>query len=157
MNTGNENRKLFLMDGTGIKELRMYLVVTVLALGLAASASAEIATGNYAGDGTPSRFIGNVGFQPDVVIIKGDTGQASVCRTVTMPMGLAKSLSEDTPLAAAQVLSFGADGFTVGGDPGVNAAGVAYEWVAFRAPAGEMVAGSYLGDGQDDRQISLRT
>jgi uncharacterized repeat protein (TIGR01451 family) len=154
MNKGNENRKLLLMDGTGIKELKTYLVVTVLALGLAASASAEIATGNYTGDGTPSRFIDNVGFQPDVIIIKGDTGQAAVCRTATMPLGLAKSLSDDAPLAAAQVLSFGAGGFTVGDDPGVNAAGVAYEWVAFRAPPGELVLGSYLGDGQDDRQIS---
>ena len=60
------------------------LVLSVgLWLSLAAPSEADIRTGHYEGNGT-SLSVTGVGFQPDVVIIKGDTTERAVARTSTM-------------------------------------------------------------------------
>jgi hypothetical protein len=46
------------------------------------------------------------------------------------------------------------DGFTVGSNTSVNESGQTIHWAAFRAPAGQMAVGTYVGDGSNNRTIS---
>jgi len=115
---------------------------------------AQIITGTYLGDGLDNRAITGVGFQPDVVIIKGNDTQQAVCRTSTMTGDNSKSMgSPGLPLAADQIQSLDANGFAIGTNVQVNSPGINYYWVAFKAQAGFLTVGSYVGDGADDRSI----
>ena len=51
------------------------------------------------------------------------------------------------------IQTFNADGFQVGSDARVNTSGSAYHYVAWKATAGTMKAGSYAGNGADNRDI----
>ena len=134
------------------------LVATMLAVSLPQPVRAQaglmrMITGSYTGDGTDDRAISGLGFQPDVVFIKGDLGQVGVFRTSTMGDGYSKA-SGGTALFTDRIKSFGADGFTIGTDVDVNKAATSYYWAAFKTYAGEMTVSSYTGDGIDDRSIS---
>ena len=52
------------------------------------------------------------------------------------------------------IQAFNADGFQVGSDARVNTSGSAYHYVAWKATAGTMKAGSYAGNGADNRDIT---
>ena len=56
----------------------------------------QMATGVYTGDANDNRQITDPGFQPDVVIVKGDTGEAPTMRTSTMTGDSSKALSGHT-------------------------------------------------------------
>jgi hypothetical protein len=115
----------------------------------------QFASGSYVGNGADGRSITGVGFQPDAVIIKGDTAQFAVMRTATMPADSSKELAEPAVLQANRIESLDADGFTVGSDARVNAAGINYFWMAFRdTGAGDFKAGSYAGTGLANRSIT---
>jgi uncharacterized repeat protein (TIGR01451 family) len=114
----------------------------------------RIVTGRYTGDGTGSRTIGGVGFQPDLLIIKGEGATATVVRMKGMPDDRAKPLGEATALVSGRVTCFTPDGFVLGGDASVNAAGTNYYWTAYLEMAGEMKVGSYVGDAVDNRNIT---
>jgi len=132
------------------------LMLVVVSLPQPAHAQAGqmlMSTGSYTGDGTDDRAITGVGFQPDVVFIKGDLLQIGVFRTSTMGDGYSKATGA-TALFTDRIKSFGSDGFTIGTDVDVNKADTTYYWAAFKAAAGEMKVSSYAGDGNDDRSIS---
>ncbi|MDH3197154.1 MAG: DNRLRE domain-containing protein, partial [Candidatus Krumholzibacteria bacterium] len=112
----------------------------------------QVATGWYNGTGV-NRAIAGAGFQPDVVIVKGTNGLTSVIKTATLPGNLSKPLGNATAVYSGRILSLDADGFTVGTAAEVNWSSVRYDWVALRAAPGELVVGSYPGDGADDRPI----
>ena len=57
----------------------------------------RVVTGSYVGDGLPNRVITGAGFQPDLVIIKGDSGEEAVARTETMSPVKAKGLGSSAP------------------------------------------------------------
>ncbi len=99
----------------------------------AVSARAEVKSGTYTGNGAASRQITNLGFRPEVVIIKGNNAQSAVIRTSTLPAGMSKQLAQDQPLLANRIRNFTATGFEIGADADVNASGVEYAWVAFSA------------------------
>ena len=92
----------------------------------------QFASGSYTGNGVDNRVITPVGFQPDVVIIKGSGAQLAVMRTATMVGDASKELSAATALQANRIKSLDAGGFTVGTNAQVNGSGVTYYWVAFR-------------------------
>ncbi|MDH3216718.1 MAG: DUF11 domain-containing protein, partial [Candidatus Krumholzibacteria bacterium] len=123
------------------------LVVTVVA------ADMQMATGRHLGNGIAGWPIANVGFQPDVVFIKGDNTDPTVVRTSTMVGDAAKELGPNNALTSNLIMSLDADGFTIGSNQQVNSAGVTYYWVAFKAATGEMVVDTYPGLGGDDRSI----
>ena len=128
-------------------------VLALLALLAVGTASAGVASGRYVGDGSASRAIAGVGFRPDVVIVKGDSGSVrAVVRTATMASS--KEMTGAAAATAGYVLSLDADGFTVGSNARVNQAGVAYYWIAFQTTPGESRTGSYIGDGFDNRPIT---
>ncbi|NNE44708.1 MAG: DUF11 domain-containing protein, partial [Gemmatimonadetes bacterium] len=114
----------------------------------------RIVTGSYLGDGTDARAISGVGFQPDVVILKGESLGAGVVRTKTMSGDAAKALDSAVPLGANLIESLDGDGFTVGTAAEANSFGVTYHWQAFLEAPGQMKVGSFVGDGVDDRDIA---
>ena len=133
---------------------RPTLLVAFL-LTLFQQAQAELLTGTYTGDGIDNRSITQLGFQPDVVIIKGDTVQVAVCRTSTMTGDNAKPLDGDAALTANLVQSLDASGFTIGTDNRVNEDTVVYYWIAFKTQSAELAVGSYTGDATDNRTIDI--
>ena len=113
----------------------------------------KIISGVYTGNGT-SQSITGLGFQPKVVIVKGDTaGINAVWRSdamvgdTTATMALAANIT-------GGVTSLDADGFSVGSNATVNTAAVVYYYIAFGGVGGDIATGSYTGDGTDDRSIS---
>jgi hypothetical protein len=88
----------------------------------------DLRTGSYIGNGAP-RAIGGVGFQPDVVILKGN--ESTVNRGVigTSSMGpLSKGMTGSVPALAGLITSLDGDGFSLSGDAQVNQAGLEYQW-----------------------------
>jgi hypothetical protein len=116
--------------------------------------SAEVRSGTYVGNGVNGRAITGMGFAPDVVLIKANANELGVIRTSTMPGNVTKSLFFGPYPLVDRIQSLDADGFTVGNNPEVNAAGLNYYWVAFQAAAGELALGTYVGDDADDRNIT---
>src|SRR5688500_11823714 len=111
--TGARSRT-FAKPARGIA-LRCALVLTFLFP--TTLAHAQVLSGDYTGDGTSSRVISELGFTPDVVIVKGNTAQTAAIRTSTMVGDLAKPMTGATALTADLIesLDSGATlGFTVG-------------------------------------------
>jgi hypothetical protein len=106
----------------------------------------RVATNTYNGNGLNNRPI-NVGFQPDVVIVKGNNAQNAVLRSSTMAGDATKPMAGATGLTANLIKSLTATGFTLGTDPRVNAGGVRYDWIAFKTYANQMTVGTYAGNG----------
>ncbi len=118
------------------------------------SAQAEVNSGRYTGNGAASRAITGAGFQPEIVIIKGDNTESAVIRTATMPAGTSKQLAQDQPMIVNRILGFAADGFNIGNDADVNASGVEYAWVAFSSSPGDLKLGTYTGNGNILRNVT---
>lgn len=125
-----------------------------VALSAAAAGTMKITSGSYVGDGAASRAIGGIGFKPDAVIIKGDTGQVAVMRINTMAGDSTKPLAGASALTVNLITSLDANGFTVGSASAVNSSGVTYHWIAFQAAAGALGTGSYMGNGGASQSIS---
>lgn len=124
-----------------------FIVVLVCLLMAAATARGEVISGTYVGDGSLSRQITGVGFQPEAVIVKGNVTQPAMILTSTLPAGQSKQLAQDQPLFADRILDLTADGFEIGSHASVNATGVTYAWVAFSSSPGELTPGNYTGNG----------
>jgi len=111
----------------------------------------RVKSGKYTGNATAGKAI-HVGFRPDAVFVKRagiDPQLYAVLATSSMPAGFTKSLDDNAPgglaLATGLIQSLDPSGFTVGSDPLVNESSTEYHWVAFRAAAGEMKVGQYMG------------
>ena len=127
--------------GIRLRRLASVLVCTLLAVPSPA-ALAQMTTGSYPGDGQPSQSIAGVGFQADVLIIKGaDASQKSVIRMSTMTGDASKNINSSGMLTN-NIQSLDADGFTVGSDANVNNSGTTYYWMAFKANPGELHVGT---------------
>ncbi|MCH7797182.1 MAG: right-handed parallel beta-helix repeat-containing protein [Planctomycetes bacterium] len=114
----------------------------------------QMATGSYTGDGSDDRGITGVGFQPDVLFVKASSASSTVCRISSMAGDLSKPMLPHVDATTNRVQSLDADGFTVGTSSQVNGDGNTYYWTAFKAAAGELYVGSYVGDSQDNRSIA---
>jgi peptidase C25-like protein len=114
-----------------------------------------VLSGSYTGDGSDSRSIA-IGFQPDVVIIKGNTAQEAIIRTSTMSGDSSKQIAGASGVAnfTDRIQAFNSTGFEVGTDADVNGNGIVYYWVAMTAVAGELKVGTYSGNGADSRSIT---
>ena len=131
------------------------LILAGLLFSLGQPAQAQTVSGSYSGDGAATKAITGLGFQPDVVIVKGNVAQTAVIRTSTMRDPLTTSVDVSKPLVGATAMtapmamirSLDADGFTVGSNAAVNQSAITYYWVAFRATPGEMYVGTYAGTG----------
>ena len=116
-------------------------------------AQMRLKSGSYVGDGLASQAVTNLGFTPDLVIIKADDFNPTVARTSTMIGDASKELVSLTAIESGLIQSLDADGFTVGTDSRVNSFGVTYYWTAFEEFPGELKLGTYSGDGNDNRSV----
>ncbi len=123
---------------------------------IAASPVSFTISGSYVGNGTDDRLISGLGFQPDVVIVKGDAdNEEPVLRTSTVVGDFAKPmLYGSSTFISDTIQSFNTDGFTVGTNVRVNNTGTTYHWIAFKKAAGAMEVGTYTGDGNTTQAIT---
>lgn len=143
------------LRGQPLLQIRLHgWLVAGLVLLAPHAVSAQVLSGSYTGDGTDNRAITELGFRPDVVIIKGDTTQIGVIRTSTMTGDAAKPMTGATALTANLIQSLDIRGFTIGNDARVNGNGVEYYWVAFKAVPGKMKVATYTGNGVAGRAIT---
>ena len=109
----------------------------------------EMTVGTYSGTGAAGRAITDLGFSPDIVIVAG-TNLEGVYRN----SAATAAFSFGTTRSTTWITSMDADGFTVGSDARVNAAGGSYSFVAWNEIPGQMEVGTYTGDGNDDRGVT---
>jgi hypothetical protein len=100
-----------------------YLILTTLILLLAqpgmVAAVMAINTGSYVGDGNNPHSI-TVGFDPDVVIIKGDLNKRAQITTVRMQPDSTKEFIGFKAPTSGLIKSLDSNGFTVGSSQEVN-------------------------------------
>lgn len=112
-----------------------------------------VATGTYAGNGIDNRAITGIGFEPDVVLIKGAGSQAAVIRTSAQSGDVSKAMTTAAQ-ASNQIQSLIANGFTLGTAATVNSNGVPYQWLALLETPGVVDIGTYTGNGASSRVIT---
>ena len=120
------------------------MIACIAFLALSPEAPGEIATGTYTGNGT-TQSITDIGFQPDVVIVKRYPHRKAYMRTSTMPAGLSKMIKKPNALETDGITSLDATGFTVGNLVHVNGLNDPYYWIAFKQEAGVCEVGTYTG------------
>jgi hypothetical protein len=92
--------------------------------------SSQTQTSSYAGDDADNRNITSVGFQPDIVFIKGSAAYGSF-RTASHT-GDSTSRFSNTANASNVIQSFISTGFQIGTDTYVNAGGTTFYYYAIR-------------------------
>lgn len=106
----------------------------------------QITTGRYTGSGSATAV--SVGFQPDLVIIKGN-GAHPIFR-------IASNIGDDTAYLSINlgnltgaITGLTATGFNIGTDGTVNTAATTYYWIAIKGYAAEQYfyTGKYAGNG----------
>lgn len=118
-------------------------------------ATLRIKIGSYTGDGSASRTISGVGFQPKLVFFLPNTGTSNVFKLDVMPRNTISyqgSVADNT--AGGIVHDFFYDGFTIGSSTGVNGNGVLYCYMAIAGSSEVLATGTYIGDGADDRNYT---
>ncbi len=113
----------------------------------------RISSGTYAGNAADNRNIA-VPFQPDLVIVKGNTAQTAVAKTSTMAGDSSKPLGGAVANTTNMIQALQASGFQVGTNARVNSTGVNYSWVALTKAQGTMSVGSYTGNGAASRSLT---
>ena len=106
----------------------------------------RMASGTYTGNGNDNRSISGIGFQPDVVILKGDTGETAMLSTSTMAGDTSKRLVGGNSFDSDRVQALEADGFQLGKHNSVNGSDRTYYWTAFKAAPGVLKVGTYTGN-----------
>ena len=114
--------------------------------------SLTLKTASYEGTGSP-QCIKELGFQPVLVIIKGDTSEWTVWRSGSMEGDTTADFASGQPNIKDAITSLDPGAFSLGKDPSVNAKDVTYYYVAF-ADSPDIKVGSYVGDGVDGRSIT---
>lgn len=152
--------------GTDVKVNTSSNTYYYLAFGGASTPSASgtfrMATGTYTGNGT-NQTIENVGFKPDLVLIKGNSTALQVFRTSLMGGNTSAYLGATTANFADAIISLNDGSFDIGGSAAVNTNAVVYQWQAFgnaynpvdNSGASDFAIGAYYGNGIDDRDIIL--
>ncbi len=112
--------------------------------------------GSYTGNGAASQAITSVGFQPDLVLVKGTTTEV-MWRSSAMAADVANFTvtgltPEDTSGAYFKTLD--ATGFTVGNNEAVNLNATTYWYIAFKQIATKMKVARYAGNGTDNTSIT---
>lgn len=96
--------------------------------------SGVISFGTYSGDGNDNRSISGIGFTPDFVLVKKAeaTARAGLMRTSGIS-GDSTLFCDATAAGTNRIQAIETDGFQVGTDNSINAAGATYFWMALKA------------------------
>jgi len=96
--------------------------------------SGDLSTSSYTGDGTSSRSVTGVGFQPGYVIVRANdtvTARAGVHRPAALTGASSLNFSAASNISNG-ITGLQSDGFLVGSNAATNTSGVAYDYVAFK-------------------------
>lgn len=137
------------------------IVFLLIILGIPSSANAanfKMKTGYYVGSGVTGLTVSNIGFQPQLVIIKSDTvnGVAAFKTSVMAANTIAfmGSLADNT----ATQITLTSTGFSVGTLANVNTANSRYSYIAFAGSdctsSGTFCVGQYTGNNVNPRTIT---
>jgi len=126
------------------------------------SGTFRMAQGSYTGNAT-KQTINNIGFKPDLVLIKGNSTGLQVFRTSLMGGNTSAYLGSTSANFADAIISLNDGSFDIGGSTAVNANNVVYQWQAFgnaynpieNSGASDFAIGAYYGSGIDNRDIGL--
>lgn len=117
------------------------------------SANGTFCVGGYTGNGGASQAISSVGFQPDLVLVKGSGATAATWRSSAMGASVGQYFTATTQnTAGALFTTLNSNGFTVGTTNNANT--IVYQYVAFKNISGLMGVGSYTGNAIDNTNIS---
>lgn len=125
------------------------------------SGTFDMASGSYTGTGA-TLSIENLGFEPDLVIIKNTTTNYGVFRTRLMKAsGSTAYIGAVTVAVSNGITSLDSGGFTLSTNALVNSTGVVYHYQAFgnawnpetNSGAADFAIGMYTGSGADSRNI----
>jgi len=120
----------------------------------------DMAEGTYAGTGAGFSLTG-LGFEPDLVILKGENTDNAVFRTSLMSGDRTAFLGANLANFAGGILSLDTDGFSVGTDTTTNENTTEYYWTAFgnafrmdrTGGAADFMVGQYIGTARDDVDV----
>lgn len=115
--------------------------------------ASQLRIGKYTGDGTDSRNIAGVGFQPDYVLALDGTGGNANHRFPGMVGDASLAVHDGSP-RPNYIQAILADGFQVGSQNPVNHNGDDIHYVAFRNVAGQVAGSNYVGNGLSPRNIT---
>jgi hypothetical protein len=119
------------------------------------SGTFKMASGSYTGTGANTNLtITGLGFQADLIIIKGNTAQTGVFRTSVHNGDATSYLDVNTADFASGITAINPDGFTIGGSAIVNTVAT-YYWTAYggawrpgnNSGAADFTVGAYYGNG----------
>ena len=97
--------------------------------------------GSYTGNGVDNRNITGVGFQPEWVVVKNTAGDSAVQHFESQGVVTdSSSLFTANSFVTNRIQQLQADGFQVGKDNDVNAAGKTYTYMAWRSQAAPVIA-----------------
>lgn len=113
----------------------------------------NVKTGTYTGNGSDSRSITGIGFQPDFVLIRGENTSEGCFKTSSMAGDTAINFAGGGT-TANYIQALEADGFQVGTDALVNTNGTIYAYMAIKADATNFAVGSFTGDGAATKSIT---
>jgi hypothetical protein len=111
----------------------------------------RLKVGSYAGTGSNQSITG-VGFSPECVIVVPESADETNATSIDM-IPFARQFDAEAG-NTNRITSLDADGFTVGGGGQTGGSGKTYDYIAWNAVAGRVATGSYVGDGNDDRNIT---
>lgn len=120
----------------------------------------DMAQGSYTGSASGFSLTG-LGFEPDLVVINGDTTQNGVFRTSLMAGDRTAYIAAGATVFTGGILSLDGDGFSLGTNATVNSSGIEYHWTAFgnasrldrAGGAGDFFVGQYIGTGSDNSNV----
>ena len=111
------------------------------------SGGGDFKVGSYTGNSVDNRSITGIGFQPDLVFIKGSNTLAGYngCWRPSSYIGDSTQFFHAAAPAANLIQNLEADGFQVGTGTNVNTLNVVYFYVAFKNVSQSMKVGTYDG------------
>jgi hypothetical protein len=117
------------------------------------TAGGTFCVGSYTGSGVSGRSV-DVGFQPDLVVVKRSGASQAVWKTSAMAANATNYFSNTNQnTGGLMIQSLNATNFTVGNNAVVNTLNNTYYFFAFKQVAGAMDIGTYTGNGLDNRSI----
>lgn len=122
---------------------KVTILLCILYFGIMKNSQAAYTYGRYTGDGNATQAVSGLGFQPEVILVKGAGNQTAWLATSTMSSGDAKLLNVETAPQTGLISSLDADGFTVGNSSNSNSEGVDYFFVAWDDADGNVEVGSF--------------
>lgn len=114
------------------------------------TSAASSVVGTYSGSGS-AKSIDTVGFQPHFVAVFSAGAHIAVERFAGMSRTYA--YGSNTGVTTG-VTGFSSSGFSVGTDAAVNANGTTYHYLALTSNGNNVWAGSFAGNGADNRNIT---